>query len=301
MKKVIATILSLALALAVAVPAIANIPNGFEDGERIQISKTIYDEFAATKESANNKIVKNVGDVAGIDFVCSNKEGWYLNVTDELDGTIEVAYKIGSEYFTVAFKIDGTGMFYVGDGSGKNGINHAKVGEFVEKVPDTTPVTVNLGFIGYYLFEDQVLSTSIHWQNLEKEGDMIDWDAVDAAYDEWVANGGLRPDRTLWQTSGYASFTFSDYAALGYGDFNDGQLENYYLAYYVDPGYVIPEEPEEPGEPGESEPGESEPEVPVNKGCENCEGNAPAFRCDGSGCAGNGKGAPGGNQGNQNN
>jgi len=107
------------------------------------------------------------------------------------------------------------------------------------------PNVVNLGFIGYYTYDFggengvRVLSTSIHWQNLE-EGDMIDWVAVDEAYDAWIAQGGLAPERALWQTSGYGSYTFEDYAPLGFGDFDDLQLENYYLAYYVDPGYVLP-------------------------------------------------------------
>jgi len=75
---------------------------------------------------------------------------------------------------------------------------------------------------------------------LEEEGDMIDWDAVDAAYAAWIAQGGLAPARDIWQSSGYASFTFEDYAALGYGDFNLGQLEDYYKAYFVDPGFILP-------------------------------------------------------------
>jgi len=101
------------------------------------------------------------------------------------------------------------------------------------------PVEVNLGFVGFYLNDGNVLSTSIHWQNL-KEGDCIDWAAVDAAYDEWVAGGGLAPKRELWQTSGYASYTFDDYAQKCFGDFNLGQLEDYYKNYYVDPGYILP-------------------------------------------------------------
>jgi len=106
--------------------------------------------------------------------------------------------------------------------------------EVTEKPLDT----INLGFIGYYVWGDNVLSTSIYWQCL-KEGDTIDWVAVDWAYSDWVANGGLESDRTLWQTSGYTSFTFEDYAALGCEDFTQGQLEGYYQEYYVDPGYIV--------------------------------------------------------------
>jgi len=166
-------------------------------------------------------------------LICSNKDGWYLNVTaDPVDGTIEVAYKISNDYFIVKFDVTGPGQYFVGDGSGKNGVNHAKVGAFV--------ANVNLGFIGYYLYDGKVMSTSFYWQKLT-EGDMIDWDAVDVAYDAWVAQGGLVPDReTGWLTSGFASFTFDDYDNLGFDDFTLGQLEGYYKAYYVDPGYLLP-------------------------------------------------------------
>jgi len=103
---------------------------------------------------------------------------------------------------------------------------------------DEIPV-INLGFIGYYLSDGKVLSTSIHWQYLEP-GVLIDWDAVDAAYADWVARGGLAPLRATWQTSGFSSFTFEDYATLGFGDFTAGQLESYYKAWYVCPYYVLP-------------------------------------------------------------
>ncbi|MDR0318721.1 MAG: hypothetical protein LBI09_01650, partial [Nitrososphaerota archaeon] len=115
---------------------------------------------------------------------------------------------------------------------------------FDNKVNVTPAVVKNIGFIGYYQYDFggdtgvKILNTSFYWQELN-EGDMIDWVAVDAAYAKWVADGGLAPDRSLWQTSGPKSFTFEDYAAVGYGDFNvPDQLESYYLQFYVDPGYV---------------------------------------------------------------
>jgi len=105
---------------------------------------------------------------------------------------------------------------------------------------DVEPV-VRLGFIGYYLNDGDVLSTSIHWQYLE-EGDCIDWDAVDAAYADWVAQGGLVPERAVWQTSGGSSFTFGDKAKICFEDFTLEQIEGYYLNWYVDPGYIsLPE------------------------------------------------------------
>jgi hypothetical protein len=74
------------------------------------------------------------------------------------------------------------------------------------------PVVVNLGFIGWYIHESRPeapMQTSFYWQTLN-EGDTIDWDAVDAAYAEWVAGGGLAPDwETGIRTSGPASFLFN--------------------------------------------------------------------------------------------
>jgi len=237
MKKIlVATIVLAMLVIAFTVTAFAAAPDGFINGNSTTISKVEYDSFVTTKESANNKNVFEVGGVAGINLICSNSDSWYLEVIDdELAGEIEVAYKIGDCYSIVTFNIAGGGNYYIGDGKGKEGTNHAKVGVFCE---DTEPVVVNIGFIGYYYNGENVLSTSFYWQELN-EGDMIDWDAVDAAYEAWVTNGGLAPKREEWQTSGYASFTFPDRDGIGYGDFTKGQLESYYLTYYVDPGYIL--------------------------------------------------------------
>ena len=98
---------------------------------------------------------------------------------------------------------------------------------------------INVGFIGYYVNDGNIISTSFYWQVIQP-GDTIDWAAVDAAYADWVARGGLAPDGTLWQTSGYASFTFGWYDPISYSQFTGGQLESYYGAFYVDPGYIAP-------------------------------------------------------------
>jgi len=235
MRKICMFALAIVLVLAVAVPALGGVD------APTQVDKKAWDNFPEAKQSANNN---EVGVGNGITLVSNSKTGWNLVVDEGVEGDITVAYKIGPDYFVKTFAIKGANSYFIGDGSGKNGINQVKLGQpvLVEK-PVDPPVEVNLGFIGYYMYEGNVLSTSIHWQHLEKEGDMIDWNAVDAAYADWVSQGGLKPDRSAWLTSGYASFTFKDYAALGYGDFNIGQLEDYYKAYYVDPGYVLPGEP----------------------------------------------------------
>ncbi|MCL1873728.1 MAG: hypothetical protein FWF85_06390 [Clostridiales bacterium] len=129
MKKiVVATIVLAMLVIAFSITAFATAPGGLVE----KITEVEYKNYPFSKESANNKTVMNVGGVTGINLVCSNNDGWYLDVTDpELKGDIEVAYKIGSQYYIVVFKISGGGKYYIGDGKGANGINHAKVGEFV--------------------------------------------------------------------------------------------------------------------------------------------------------------------------
>ena len=236
-KRLLSFSLAAFMLIAFAAPAMAAAkpvaPENPVFGDVIKVDKKAFDAFEAPKMPANNNVV----GLDGGNLISDSKAGWFITVTGDTTGTLAVAYKISSEYFIVTFDVDGVGDYWIGDGSGKNGVNMVKVGVF-EPTTRTIEVVVNLGFIGYYLFNDTVLSTSIHWQYLEQDGDMIDWDAVDAAYDAWVAQGGLVPARDLWQTSGYASFTFEDYAAKGYGDFTEGQIEGYYLAYYLDPGYT---------------------------------------------------------------
>lgn len=107
----------------------------------------------------------------------------------------------------------------------------------------TDETIVHLGFIGWYNWKDgdgnmYTMQTSFYWQVL-KEGDFINWDAVDAAYEKWAAGGGLAPDRdTGWKTSGAGSFRFADRAKIGHVDFTRNQAERYYLSFYIDPGYI---------------------------------------------------------------
>jgi len=316
--------------------------NGAED--RDVAAGVIAVENTTRSNASGPKITSNAHSAAfpGIYFIWDSKQkdnGFLKVAANVFDnyGSFVLTAKMANEYwdFPIAkapgqeLTPDGCYTFFIPKVTGKN-INMVFIPSF-ELVQPEVPVVINLGFIGYYVHSGIVMSTSIHWQNLEKEGDMINWNAVDAAYDAWVAQGGLAPKRDLWQTSGYASFTFADYAALGYGDFSISQIESYYLAYYVDPGYVLVCECPDcvcggkegegcdrdgcksctcctcancdgcGGTKGEGCGGfgcrECDCKAPVVKWCENCEGNAPDKRCGGVGCAGNGKGAPGGDQG----
>ena len=161
----------------------------------------------------------------------------YLYFLEGAEGIVTVAYKNGNYFAFFNFDaacLAGEAIFFDGK------IYSNLAWNYDDGKEAETPVIVRIGFIGYYLFEGNVLSTSPFWMPLEP-GQCFDWDFVDAEYAKWMEQGGLEPDRSVWQTSGYASFTFEDGAGLCHGDFNVGQLEDYYKAYFVDPGYKLPE------------------------------------------------------------
>lgn len=112
-----------------------------------------------------------------------------------------------------------------------------------ECVEPVEPIVVRLGFIGYYFHPSRCesygpMTTSFFWLTLN-EGETIDWNAVEAAYSNWVAQGGLVPDfATGWRSSGFAPITFAHGAAIGHGDFSFPQLEGFYRAYFVTPGFI---------------------------------------------------------------
>jgi len=122
MKKLLTFMLVAALVLAMAIPSMA----------AEKIDKKTYDSFSG-KKSANNAIVE-IGN--GLKLISDSKTGWIIRAEDpDVKGTLEVAYKISSEYFIVAFEINGVGDHYIGDGSGNNGVNHCKIGSFVADKP----------------------------------------------------------------------------------------------------------------------------------------------------------------------
>ena len=127
MKKILFLTLTAVMLFTLTISAVASVGDiNFIKGDVVTITKSEYDKFNAVKESANNEII---AVQKGLDFVCDNKLGWYLDVKDNaLKGTVKVAYKIGGDYFLVTFNINGAGKYYIGDGSGVNGVNHAKIG-----------------------------------------------------------------------------------------------------------------------------------------------------------------------------
>jgi hypothetical protein len=129
MKKLLSLALVLTMVLVLAVPALAEAaPAGFVSGTVVTIDKKGYDSFDGMEITANNSTT--VFD--NFSFVADNKalNAWYINVTDDINGTLEVAYKVGSSYYIVTFDIAGAGKYFIADSKGSNGANMAKIGDF---------------------------------------------------------------------------------------------------------------------------------------------------------------------------
>jgi len=242
LKKFISFALVLTMVLAMAVPAIANgVTNSSNDG---------------TKVLGNGSSFGN-----GIRIVSDNSaKAWLIWNDTNVDADVSVRWQVSNQYFNGTFTVLAGKSFRLGDTNGKNGINNVWYNGTQFNTPEvepetcepeidepitSDPIVVNLGFIGHYLHDGRVLTTSFYWQTLN-EGDMIDWNAVEAAYAAWVANGGLAPNvANGWQSSGFAPIFFADGAEIGHSDFSFDQLEGYYRAYFVSAGYVLEEENEE--------------------------------------------------------
>ena len=125
MRKLLSFALALIMVLALAVPAIAA-PTGFISGTVTATDKNGYDSFNGKEITANN----SGADYGGFSFVADNKvlNAWYIDVTDDISGTLEVAYKAGSNYYIVTFAIDGPGKYGIAESKGSNGANMVKIG-----------------------------------------------------------------------------------------------------------------------------------------------------------------------------
>lgn len=239
MKKLFSVVLVLCLMFVLAVPAMANPgqnPNQNPGSPAINIAQT---NLRITVTGGGNNLV-----IRAIDLTGENAD--------------VIIPRAGNGTFNQAFDVFGyTGRIFV-QGNSLLRVDIASVPYVCANICDGcdvcldcgececegeyygTPIVVNLGFIGHYIHNDRVLTTSFFWMELN-EGDMIDWDAVEAAYAGWVAQGGLAPDTSNgWHSSGFAPLFFDDGAEVGHGDFSYPQLEGFYRAYFVATGYILP-------------------------------------------------------------
>ena len=135
MKKVSFCVLAVIMAMAFAIPASATPQEGFIGGTVVAADKNTYDCFIGEEITANNNTVA----FDNFYFIADNKilNTWYINVTKDIAGALDVAYKIGSGYYIVSFNIDGPGKYRIADSRGVAGANMVKIGEFNAAIVET--------------------------------------------------------------------------------------------------------------------------------------------------------------------
>ncbi|MCL2423839.1 MAG: hypothetical protein FWD11_08130, partial [Micrococcales bacterium] len=261
---IIRTLIAGAAALAVAgvvAPAAQGAPapasgitwNGASD-------RAVAADIAATqnntrKNAAGPKITSNAhsADFFGIYFIWDSKQkdNGYLKVDaalfDQFDSFV-LTSKESSTFWDFVIKpeagqemtADGGYVFFIPKVYNNKNINMVFVSEWTEATGPS--VGKPFGFIGCYLYEDRVLTTTVYVGSLNKPGDVIDWEAVNASYDQWEKDGGLKGLGEGWQTSGYAPRHFADGETIGYADLDEGQMAGPPLnTWYFDRGCQAPE------------------------------------------------------------
>jgi len=253
-----------ALALTAPVNANANPPapatggivwNGTTDRS---IAANIDAQPSARTDASGIKISSNAqsADIPGIYFIWDSKQKdvGYLKVDakvfDDFDGFVLTTKESNTYWdFQIALQpgqlktADGCYVFYIPKvGADAKNINMVFFDGWTSKAAPTLHDSWSLGFIGYYVYGDTgiVMSTSIYWVTLDKPGDCVNWDDVNAAYAAWAANeGNLANPGKGYQSSGANPMSFGPHDAICYGTMGPDQMEGYYYSYYVDPGYDL--------------------------------------------------------------
>ncbi|MCL1983308.1 MAG: amidohydrolase family protein [Clostridiales bacterium] len=133
MRKVLSIIVALALLFAFTMPIAS--ASGVAT-----VDKKVFDSYG--KDYTANNAVTRVTDY--VTLRTDAKDGWFVEVCDAFVGTVEIAYKVGSSYYTEVIEFDGTKTVYrFGDGSGKNGVNSVKFGKTVVMNPAADLVLYN--------------------------------------------------------------------------------------------------------------------------------------------------------------
>jgi len=225
MRKIISLALAVALAFALVIPAAAAVAStapaaDFINGTVVTTDKNGYKNFDGKEITANNSTF--VFDK--FTFVADNKvlNAWYIDVTDDISGTLEVAYKIGSAYYIVTFDINGPGKYWIADSKGANGANSVKIGAFTETGEE----------------EDElfVMDIAIVWGSNDNFGGMT-VDEAHALLDEILASGAF--DFVLHLTNGYGDVFLRDsiWSPFGPGEVAEFEFDPACGSFEYD-GYV---------------------------------------------------------------
>ena len=102
------------------------------------ITRDQYNDFGGIRHTSNNS-TRPLGE--GITFVADNNNlnSWYIYVTDDLSGNIDVAYQISNRHYVRTVVIQGAGRYIIGDSRGQNGLNEIRLGDFIS---DSAPMPV---------------------------------------------------------------------------------------------------------------------------------------------------------------
>ena len=142
------------LSIAIALITILSFASIVMAANPVAVTKADWDAFQDPKMPANNNYVDLSGLVeVDLGLSSDSKAGWFIVVNDcALKGKLEIAYKIGSAYYTEWLRIINGEDVRIGDGSGKNGINMVKIGEYI---PDPPPPPDNPGKLSITINDDR--------------------------------------------------------------------------------------------------------------------------------------------------
>ncbi|MGM9886058.1 MAG: hypothetical protein ACI31W_02290 [Lactococcus sp.] len=194
--------------------------------------------------SAANGLVVELG--SGLQLILEGtgaNKNWAITAPAGFKGSIQAHHNHkGNDYQKHVVSFSGTGedLQKATIITGTKNLTKIKFSDLIVDTSDDAPVIapVSLGFIGYYVHSGKIMSTSFYNIDLN-EGETIDWDKVDEAYDEWVNIGGL-PKGLQYKKSGVGSFLthYNNREGLGHHTFTEDLIEGYYGRHFIDPGYL---------------------------------------------------------------
>ena len=125
-------IISFVIIFGLSTPA-AGSP-GFFEGYVSEISEGEYNSINIKEYSGNDNSIEVKG-VGVFYFDNAYLNTWYLDVTEDIEGIIDIAYRIGLKYYNVRYTLNGPGMYRVGD-SGT--VKAVKIGTLEKKTSAIT-------------------------------------------------------------------------------------------------------------------------------------------------------------------
>jgi hypothetical protein len=131
MKKILFRAMVFAAALTILMPVIsipAMASNDYFTGYNVEIDKDSYYQAEGLVLAEPGKTSFAFGYL-----VIDSKDGCYLRMTDPdiKRAYITILYKTNSGYGSVSFDITGPGYYWVGEGSGPNGVIQARIGRLL--------------------------------------------------------------------------------------------------------------------------------------------------------------------------